>query len=207
MRYLRVAKELEAHVGERIQYVFGHIRGIGDYEFVDEALGKVFDTIPVHPWQEVHPTVTAVCTTPSIFTEFVISRLIRLMAERYLLYASGRIKIHLIVPRTALMKMVANPGDPAYCKTSVLLSIFTDLEVKFHISPDDLYPPKYSQYTLVVLTPKVVPLIGADFDMYCLEYILRQIFLRRQTPLKAIVKCASLFFSFFFFPPGYLESI
>jgi len=183
-----VSKELEAYVGDKIQFMFGHIRGIGDYEMVDESLGKVFDSLPVHPWQEVHPGVTAVCTTPSIFTEFIISRLIRLMAEKYLLYASGRIKTQLIVPKAALIKMVANPGEAAYCKTSVLISIFADLEVKFHISPDDLYPSRPTQYTLVTITPKVMPVIGADFDIDCLEYILRQIFLRRQTPLKAIVK-------------------
>lgn len=180
-------QELDFAVGKRANYVFGHVRGIGDYGNFDEVLGQHFDQLPIHPWNEVHPTVQAFCTCPPVYTETIISRFIRLMAEKYLIYGAGRIRLHIIVPKATYEKMVAEPGDHAYCKTTVLVKIFTDLEFQMSIDPSSIYPSKSLEYSLVTLTPKAVPLIGSNFEMECLEFILRQALLQRRTPLKEIV--------------------
>jgi len=187
-RFNLAAKELRDAVGPRFLQIQGHVTGLGGYEAFDEVAGKIFDTLPQHPWSQVHPTINVVCTPPVAFQEYFVNRMCRLMAEKYLMYSAGRVKTHMIVRASLYERLVAKPGERAYNQTSFMTSVFADVKKIFTIPGENMFLSSSSPFLLVTLTPKAMPEIGTQFDVDVIGFVLRQLFLRKNLPLRTVIK-------------------
>jgi len=164
------------------------VRGIGGYELFDELLGNRLDNYPVHPWRSVHPEMVCFINFPGQQTDFLLTRLIRLMAEKYLIYSLGRIPTYALVSKDSFARIIAPPKSLLYSKISILTKLFTDITVLAEIPADAMFPTRKVNSVLIKIIPKEKPAIGDNFEIETFEYVIRQLMIRRQTELSKIVK-------------------